>query len=56
MIPVIIEATGTISKSYRKYPSSIPGKHEIKEIQKKNSHISHCTQTAESTDVKVQNM
>jgi hypothetical protein len=32
--PVIIGATGTISKSFRKYLSSIPGKHEVKELQK----------------------
>jgi len=34
MIPVIIGATGTISKSFRKYVSNIPGKHEVKELQK----------------------
>jgi hypothetical protein len=34
VIPVIIEATGTISKSFRKYLSNIPGIHEIKELQK----------------------
>jgi len=34
VIPVIIGATGTISKSFRKYVSNIPGKHEVKEIQK----------------------
>ena len=34
VIPVITGATGTISKSLRKYPSNIPGKHEIKELQK----------------------
>jgi hypothetical protein len=34
MMPVIIGATGTISKSFRKYLSSIPGKHDIKELQK----------------------
>jgi hypothetical protein len=34
MVPVIIGATGTISKSLRKYLSSIPGKHDIKELQK----------------------
>jgi hypothetical protein len=34
MIPVIIGATGTISKSLRQYLSNIPGKHEIKELQK----------------------
>jgi acetolactate synthase small subunit len=32
--PVITEATGTTSKSFRKYLSSIPGKHEVKELQK----------------------
>jgi hypothetical protein len=32
--PVIVGATGTISKSFRKYLSSIPGKHDIKELQK----------------------
>ena len=34
VIPVIIRATGTISKSFRKYVSNIPGNHEIKELQK----------------------
>jgi hypothetical protein len=34
VISVIIGATGTISKSFRKYLSHIPGKHEIKELQK----------------------
>ena len=33
-IPVIIGATGTISKSLRKYVSNIPGKHDVKELQK----------------------
>jgi len=33
-IPVIIGKTGTISKSFRKYVSNIPGKHEVKELQK----------------------
>jgi len=27
-------ATGTISKSFRKYVSNMPGKHEVKELQK----------------------
>jgi hypothetical protein len=31
--PIIIGATGTISKSLRKYSSSTPGKHDIKELQ-----------------------
>jgi hypothetical protein len=34
VIPVIIGATGTISKSFRKYLNNVPGKHEIKELQK----------------------
>jgi len=34
VIPVIIGATGTISKSFRKYVSNIAGKHEVKELQK----------------------
>ena len=34
VIPVIIGATRTISKSIRKYLSNVPGKHEIKELQK----------------------
>jgi hypothetical protein len=34
VIPVIIGATGTISKSIRKYMSNVPGNHDIKELQK----------------------
>jgi len=34
VIPVIIGAIGTISKSFRKYVSNIPGKHEVNELQK----------------------
>jgi len=34
VIAVIIGATGTISKLFRKYVSNIPGKHEVKELQK----------------------
>jgi hypothetical protein len=34
MTPVIIGATGTISKSFRKYLSSILGKHDIELLQK----------------------
>jgi len=33
-MPVIIGATGPISKSFRKYVTNIPGNHEIKELQK----------------------
>jgi hypothetical protein len=34
VIPVIIGVTGTISKSFRKYMSNIPGNHEAKKLQK----------------------
>jgi len=34
VIPVIMRATGTISKSLRQYLSNISGKHEIKELHK----------------------
>jgi len=34
VIPVIIGATGNISNSFRKYMTNIPGKHEVKELQK----------------------
>jgi hypothetical protein len=33
-ISVIIGATGTISKSFRKYVSNIPGNHDVRELQK----------------------
>jgi len=32
VIPVIIAATGTVSKSFRKYTSNIAGKHEVMEL------------------------
>ena len=34
VIPVITGATGTISKTLRKYVNNIPGNHEVKELQK----------------------
>jgi hypothetical protein len=34
VIPVIIGATGSISKSFRKYVSNIPGNHDVRELQK----------------------
>jgi len=34
VMPVITGVTGTISKSFRKYMSNIPGKYEVKELQK----------------------
>jgi hypothetical protein len=53
VIPVIIGATGTTSKSFRKYVSTIPGNDEVRELQKTailgTAHI----RTSESADVKV---
>jgi len=56
VIPAIIGATGTISKSFRKYVSNIPGKHEVKERQKTailgTAHILRkvlCKSTIDST-------
>ena len=34
VIPVIMGATATISKSFRKYVSNVPGKHDVKELHK----------------------
>ena len=52
VIPIIIGATGTISKSFRKYMSNIPGNHEVKKLQKTamlgTEHIS------ESANVEIQ--
>jgi hypothetical protein len=45
VIPVTIGAAGTLSKSFRQYLSNILGKKEMKELQKKISHIWHCTHT-----------
>jgi hypothetical protein len=33
VIPVTTEVTGTISKSFRKYVGTIPGNHEVRELQ-----------------------
>jgi len=55
VIPVITEKNGTISKSLRQYLSNIPEKHEIQELQT-NSNIGHCTHTAGSANLKIQNI
>ena len=34
VIPVIIGATGNISKEFMKYVGNIPGSHEVRELQK----------------------
>jgi hypothetical protein len=51
VIPVIIGAAGTVSDSLRQNLSNIPGKHEIKQLQKKSSHIVHFTLPAGSAGV-----
>jgi hypothetical protein len=34
VIPVVLGATGTILKAFRKYVTNIPEKHDVKELQK----------------------
>jgi hypothetical protein len=34
VIPVVVGATESISKSFRKYLSNIPGNHDVRELQK----------------------
>jgi hypothetical protein len=52
--PVVIGANGTISKSFRKYLSSVPGKHDIKELQKTAVLGTAHTHTAGSANVEAQ--
>jgi len=33
VIPIITWVSETMSESFRKYPSNIPGKHDIKQLQ-----------------------
>jgi hypothetical protein len=50
--PFITGATGTISKPIRKYLSSVPGKHGIKELQK--TAVLGTAHTAGSANVEAQ--
>ena len=43
LMPLITGATGTISKSFRKYVTNIPGK------MKSRNYVGQCTLTSEST-------
>jgi hypothetical protein len=54
MIPEIRGATGTISKSFRKYLSNVSGKHEIKKKLQETAILGTALtwQTSESTNVK----
>jgi len=54
VISVIIRAAGTISKTFRIYMSNIPGKHEVKELQKKTILDTAHIHISESTNVKEQ--
>ena len=50
VIPVVIEATGAISKSFRKYVSNIPGTPRISGTAE-NGYFRHCTRSPKSADV-----
>jgi hypothetical protein len=55
VIPVIIGATGTISKLLRKYVGNIPGNPEVREPQKRTAILGlHTYNTSESANVQVQ--
>jgi hypothetical protein len=54
VIPIIMGATGTMSKSFRKYLSSISGKQEINELQK--TAILSTAHTAGSANAEAQNI
>jgi hypothetical protein len=47
VIPVVIGATGTVTRGLRKYLEEIPGKHSIDSLQK-NSHSGNIAHTKES--------
>jgi hypothetical protein len=54
VIPLISGATRTVSKSFRRYLSHIPGKHEIKNYTKQAYHALHAY--SKSNILKVQKM
>jgi hypothetical protein len=53
--PVITGATGTVSRSFRKYLSNVSGKHEISNYRKQPYWALH-THTAGSSSVEEQNI
>jgi hypothetical protein len=55
VIPIIVGATGTISKSFRHYLSNILGKHEIKALPK-TAILGTAAHTSASTNITVQNI
>ena len=50
MVPLIREAAGTVSKSFGKHLNKIPGKHNIKELQK--TAILHTAHILQNVKVK----
>jgi len=54
VIPVIIGAPRAISRSFIKYLSNIPEKHEIKELE--TTAVLGTTYPLEDTNLKVQNV
>jgi hypothetical protein len=55
VIPVLTGATGTISKSFRKYASNIPGNHAVKKLQKRDIlGTAHIRGTFESANAEIQ--
>jgi len=55
VIQLIIGANESVSESFTKYLSNIPGKQDMKELQK-TAIFGHCTHNLESTDVTAKNM
>ena len=53
MMIIIIIIIITISKSFRKYVSDIPGNHDVKELQK-TVILGHCTHTQKIANLKEQ--
>ena len=51
---VKIGATGTISKSFRKYVSNIPGNHDVNELQKTAILSTAHIRTSESANAEIQ--
>jgi hypothetical protein len=54
VIPLVIAANGTISKSLRQCLSKYQESTKLRDYKK--SHIGHCTHTTESANVIIQNI
>jgi hypothetical protein len=52
VIPVIIGATAIVTKGLNKYLETIPGKHSIDSLQKKNSCTGNITHYKESATIR----